>query len=94
MHKWIFKTYSKVSIALFALFLIQLSACQEAPPLKLTSRQWEQLDTLYSQEVKGLATQLDSLCDEYYANNLDATVDSLLKIRRLQEQSLRQKYQK
>lgn len=81
-------------MALLALFLIQLSACQEVPPLKLTSRQWEQLDTLYGQEVKGLASELDSLCDQYYIANLDATVDSLLKIRRLQEQSLRQKYQK
>lgn len=94
MHKSVFKTFSKVSITLLVLFLIQLSACKEEAPLKLTSKQREQVDTLYSKEVGALSEELDSLCDQLFASRLEATVDSLLKIRRLQEESLRQKYQK
>lgn len=94
MHKSVFKTFSKVSVILLALFLIQLSACKEDAPLKLTSKQREQVDTLFSKQVNALSEEMDSLCDQLFATRLDATVDSLLKIRRLQEESLRQKYQK
>ena len=94
MYKSIFKAYSKVSISLLILFIFQLSACQEKPPLKLTSSQRDQLDTLYAQAVGPLAEELDSICEQMFATRLDNMVDSLLKVRQQQEDNLRQKYRK
>jgi hypothetical protein len=88
------KSFSKVSLLLLISFLLQLSACQEEPPLILTSSQRDQLDTLYTLEVTKLAGELDSICDQILATEMDATVDSLLALRKKQERDLRQKYQK
>lgn len=91
----IFKTFSKAILGLFLLFLLQLSACKEEAPLRLTSIQREQVDTLYGEIVKEtLADEMDSICNHMFATRLDRMVDSLLNIRRAQENSLRQKYRK
>lgn len=94
MFNSVLKTFSKVSLLLLGLLLLQLTACQEEPPLKLTSTQRDQLDTLYTLEVTKLAEELDSICDQMFRTELEATVDSLLILRKKQERDLRRKYQK
>lgn len=83
-------------LACFAILLWALSwqSCTEPPPLKLTSAQRDQLDTLYQNKVTILAARLDSLCIEMEKSDLQAVVDSLLIVRKAQEQNLRNKYQK
>jgi len=76
------------------LWVFSWQSCTEPPPLKLTSAQRDQLDTLYQNEVTILASRLDSLCIEMEKSDLQVVVDSLLALRKSQEQNLRKKYQK
>ena len=86
---------NSLPVLMFLLITMLLDlACTEEPPLKLTSAQREQLDTLYSEQVIGLALEMDSLCEVFYANSFQETVDSLLGARKAGEQALREKYQK
>ncbi len=65
----------------------------ERPPLILTMKQREIVDTLYMDLVEGLAAEMDSLCQVRMATELDAAVDSILEVRRREEAALRKKYQ-
>lgn len=77
---------------LVAIFLITTS-CKEEAPLKLTAAQRDQLDTLFTKQVKELGVELDSLCDLLYKEELDRAVDSIISARKAQEEALRKKYQ-
>jgi hypothetical protein len=69
-------------------------ACEEPPPLRLTSRQRERVDSLYVDAVKGLNQEMDSLCSLRYETELPLMVDSLVQVRRSEEARLRKKYQR
>ena len=73
--------------------LYNLSACSDPIPLKLTSAQRQQVDTLYNAQVEDLLIETDSLCDAAYENRLPFLIDSILQVRRAQEEILRNKYQ-
>lgn len=81
------------SILMLASLFFATSACQEDAPLKLTAAQRDQLDTLFTAQVQDLNAELDSLCEKRYAEELDAVVDSILRLRKAQEAALRKKYQ-
>ena len=73
--------------------LLLLSSCGEKPPLKLTSAQRDQVDTLYNKEVTLLANEMDSLCNTLFEKEMQQTIDSIYKARKLAEKALREKYQ-
>lgn len=69
-------------------------SCGEKPPLKLTTAQRDQVDTLYLREVNqgGLAKTMDSLCTATQASRIQHLVDSMLQVRRKEEEELRKRY--
>lgn len=67
--------------------------CSEPPPLKLTLEQREWVDTLYLRQVEGLGARLDSQCLERREKELQALADSIVAVRRHEEELLRAKYQ-
>lgn len=70
------------------------NGCSEPPPLKLTAAQRDQVDTLYLKQVAVLGKELDSLCTLQTPERVQQLVDSLLEIRRQEEELLRQRYLK
>lgn len=84
---------NKRIVWVFPILLSALS-CTEPPPLKLTSAQRDQLDTLYNQEILTLAPRMDSLCEAMVAQELTAAVDSILAARKEATRKLREKYRK
>jgi len=82
-------------LGLFGL-LVLLFSCGEQPPLKLTTTQRDQVDTLYLRKLnqEGLALEMDSLCKVTREAKIQMLVDSMLKARRAEEEELRLKYSK
>lgn len=80
-------------ITVLSLLFLATSACEEDAPLKLTAAQRDQLDTLFTAQVRDLNAELDSLCRKRYEEKLDQVVDSILRVRKAQEEALRKKYQ-
>jgi uncharacterized membrane protein YgcG len=81
------------TLLVLVVLLFSSAACDEEAPLKLTAAQRDQVDTLFTAQVKSLNAELDSLCKQRYEEELDAVVDSILRVRKAQEQALRKKYQ-
>jgi predicted small lipoprotein YifL len=81
------------TLLILGVLLFSTAACEDKAPLKLTAAQRDQVDTLFTAQVKSLNAELDSLCQQRYEMELDAVVDSILRVRRAQEQALRKKYQ-
>jgi len=67
------------------------TACTEDPPLSLSGEDRAMVDTLYSRQVDGLRQELDSLCDLLMERELQATIDSMLRVRRAEEEALRRR---
>lgn len=88
--------YGKLSSGLLiGIFVIScLTSCQETPPLKLTTRQWAKIDTLFTERLPDLRVEMDSVCDLDYDGRLQLAVDSILKVRRKEETELRKRIQK
>lgn len=82
----------RVIFQLSGVVLLFLNACSEPPPLKLTLQQRDMVDTIYLQKVQTLGPQLDSLCLVNREARLKKAVDSILAIRRSEEEKLRIKY--
>lgn len=74
--------------------LFCLGSCSDPPPLKLTLQQREWVDTLYFRRIEGMSVRMDSLCVEKRERILTALTDSILTVRREEEEALRAKYQK
>lgn len=74
--------------------LFCLGSCSDPPPLKLTLQQREWVDTLYFRRIEGMSARMDSLCIEKRERILPALTDSILTVRREEEEVLRAKYQK
>lgn len=78
--------------ALAILLLLGLAHCSETPPLKLTLEQRDLVDTIYLQKVQTLGPELDSACQTGRELRLKQAVDSILAVRRSEEEVLRTKY--
>ena len=74
--------------------LFCLGSCSDPPPLKLTLQQREWVDTLYFRRIEGMSARMDSLCIQKRERILPALTDSILAVRREEEEALRAKYQK
>lgn len=74
--------------------LFCLGSCSDPPPLKLTLQQREWVDTLYFRRIEGMSARMDSLCIQKREGILPALTDSILAVRREEEEALRAKYQK
>ena len=74
--------------------LFCLGSCSDPPPLKLTLEQREWVDTLYFRRIEGMGLRMDSLCVEKRKQILSTLTDSILLVRRKEEEALRAKYQK
>ncbi len=72
-----------------ALFLINLAACKEKIPLKLTSHQTDLADTMFLRRAKVIRPMLDSVCEANFEARVKRAVDSMLVIRRKEEEELR-----
>ncbi len=86
--------WNKLLHLVLLVMALSLASCSDPIPLKLTSAQRQQVDTLYNAQVEGLLMEMDSFCDAAYENRLPYLVDSILQTRRAQEEALRNKYQK
>jgi hypothetical protein len=73
---------------------IEFTSCSEPPPLKLTSTQRTEVDTLYLRIVNPLGKQLDSICEANRAGKILYLIDSMRNIRLSEEEKLRLKYLK
>lgn len=73
---------------IFATFI----ACSKPPPLKLTSTQRTEVDTLYLRIVNPLGKQLDSTCEANKIKKILVLLDSMRNVRLSEEENLRLKY--
>jgi hypothetical protein len=73
---------------IFATFI----ACSNPPPLKLTSIQRTEVDTLYLRIVNPLGKQLDSACEANKVKKIQVLLDSMRNVRLSEEENLRLKY--
>lgn len=69
-----------------------LTNCSETPPLKLTLEQRDLVDTIYLKKVQTLGPALDSACEVGWEQRLKEALDSILAVRRAEEEALRVKY--
>ena len=67
-------------------------ACSKPPPLKLTSTQRTEVDTLYLRIVNPLGKQLDSTCEANKVKKIQVLLDSMRNVRLSEEENLRLKY--
>ena len=81
-----------ILILLSALATVGTTSCSEPPPLKLTLKQRDWVDTIYLKRVDSLRIALDSLCTANYEEKVTRLTDSLVAVRRAEEEALRQKY--
>ncbi len=72
-------------------FWLSQTSCREKPPLKLTTRQWARVDTIFTDQLPALRQELDSLCELNYDARLQEAVDSILAVRRREEAELRKR---
>jgi hypothetical protein len=79
-----------VLLSLLALLLVT-PACkkQENIRIKLTSRERELIDTLYTERIKVLRPQWDSMCTASHDSLLQIVLDSIIRVRREEEARLR-----
>ena len=78
-------------IILFILPLFFTSCEEEEPGMRLTSTERVRVDTLYTQRVKGLRAELDSLCQLDFDERVKLAVDSIIEVRKAEEVRLRQR---
>ena len=91
MPKDYLNTANKTIIAVLAFLLssLLLNGCTEPAPVSLSSEDRAIVDTLYSQQVQVLRPQLDSLCEAIFDEEVRKAVDSMLVVRRAEEERLR-----
>ncbi|MCB0546527.1 MAG: hypothetical protein KDD19_03010 [Phaeodactylibacter sp.] len=82
---------------LFATFSAALMMACEPPeeaPIRLTSRERIQIDTLANQQIDSLRPVMDSLCEAITPEFLRRAVDSLVEVRKQEEEKLRARIQR
>lgn len=84
----------KANIATVLLVLC-LAACQkdQRQTIRLSSRERQVVDTLYAAQLEPIRTRLDSLCEADFERSVQVAVDSIMAIRRLEEERLRARMQ-
>lgn len=73
---------------------LSITSCAERPPDTLTRSQRTQVDTLFSRMVGELREETDSLCEVMMKTQMQAAVDSILKMRRAEEARIRERLKK
>jgi hypothetical protein len=82
----------KVRIGLaWILFSWMWLGCAEEPPPRLTGYHLQKVDTLYRAGIDSLAPILDSTCAAQHDDRLQQIVDSLIRIRKAEEQKMRER---
>jgi hypothetical protein len=76
----------------FLWIFITFIACSKPPPLKLTSTQRTEVDTLYLRIVNPLGRLLDSTCEANKVKKIQVLLDSMRNVRLSEEENLRLKY--
>ncbi len=80
----------KVRLVLpWVLFSWMWAGCAEDPPPRLTGYHLQKVDTLYRAGMDSLAQILDSTCAAQHDDRLQKMVDSLIRIRKAEEQKMR-----
>lgn len=74
--------------------ILQLTACGEEIPLKLTSRQADLADTIFLRKAKEIRPRMDSICEADFDERVQRAVDSMLVVRRREEAELRARLRK
>ncbi len=59
--------------------------------VRLSSEERRLIDTLFLQQVKEIAPILDSICDANFEKEVKSAVDSIVKVRKLEEKMLRER---
>jgi len=77
---------------IFIWIFIYTNSCAEPPPLKLTSTQRSEVDTLYLRIVNPMGKQLDSICEANRTRKIQSLIDSMRNVRLSEEEKLRLKY--
>lgn len=86
-------TKSLLNTLLIALLLLaSLAACSESPPLRLTAKQREVVDSMYVDSVKVLNEVMEERCSARFARELPGLIDSIIEVRLEEEARLREKY--
>lgn len=80
------------TLLILLLLAMGLAACSEPPPLRLTAKQREVVDSMYVDSVKLLNDEMDRLCSIRFVQELPLLVDSLIEVRLEEEARLRKKY--
>lgn len=91
----VIKASIRLKVIVIAILLLGflLSSCQGETEqrYRLTSFEKRRLDTLYEQELQVLRPKLDSLCEFNYEKRMQATIDSLVQLGRMEADALRQR---
>jgi len=87
---WNIFSFSEVMAVFLALGIF---SCYDPPPLKLTSAQRTEVDTLYMRVITPLSAQLDAACEADREKKIQALIDSMIAVRATEEESLRKKFQ-
>jgi hypothetical protein len=82
---------SAIPFFIIAGMILAVAGCTEPPPISLSSEERERIDTLYSREVRQLRPYLDSLCESIFDEEVQWAVDSMLEVRRAEEERLRRR---
>ena len=85
----------KIKAGLFALVCLSFFfSCEEEKAnvkIKLSYSERRVVDTLYNEVVQQLSADMDSLCELNFEKNVQIMIDSILQMRRLDEERLRRK---
>ncbi|MCB0631433.1 MAG: hypothetical protein KDD15_16920 [Lewinella sp.] len=76
-------------LLLLVLFLAPACKKQENVRIKLTSRERELIDTIYTERIKVLRPKWDSMCTASHDSLLQIALDSIIRVRRVEEARLR-----
>ncbi|PHN07434.1 hypothetical protein [Flavilitoribacter nigricans] len=82
---------TKSSLILFLILALSLGSCkkQDEIRIKLTSRERALIDTMYLERVQELRPMWDSICLATHDSLLEIALDSIIRVRRLEEAKLR-----
>lgn len=94
IHLILKRSYYFYPCILIIILICPIYSCSEPPPLKLTSTQRTEVDTLYLRIVTPLSNELDSTCEANRNKRIQYLIDSMRNIRLSEEEKLRLKYLK
>lgn len=80
----------RAAAGLAVLLAIGASACEEPETsIRLTSRERVQIDTIATRQIDSIRLVMDSVCINDYPGIMHSALDSLLELRRKEEEKLR-----